>query len=131
MKNKEVFEDMWNVLVVEDNVINMELMREMLDRLNCRVDTAENGLIALTQVDTKLYDVIFMDLQMPEMDGFQATREIRKREKGRVPTPIIALTANAMAGDRKKCLEAGMDDYLAKPFELQDIESLIKKYTPE
>jgi CheY-like chemotaxis protein len=115
------------ILVVEDHFINQELMKEMLDRLQCHVDTAENGREALEKIETGEYDAIFMDLQMPEMDGLQATREIRKRQ-GEKKIPIIALTANALQGDQKKCLEAGMDDYLAKPFEIKDIEKLLTKY---
>lgn len=116
------------VLVVEDHFINMELMKEMLDRLNCTVDTAENGIDALGHISRQNYDIIFMDLQMPEMDGFQTTKEIRNMQKGKRETPIIAITANAMQSDKQKCLDAGMDDYLAKPFEIQDIEKLLKKY---
>lgn len=117
------------VLVVEDHFINQELMKEMLDRFDCDVDTAENGIEALERVENSHYSVIFMDLQMPEMDGFEATKEIRKiQERKKAKTPIIAITANAMQGDQKKCLDAGMDDYLSKPFELNDIENLLKKY---
>jgi CheY-like chemotaxis protein len=117
------------ILVVEDHFINQELMKEMLDRLDCFVDTAENGKEALERVESNNYDVIFMDLQMPEMDGLEATREIRKIQKRKqIKTPIIALTANAMQGDQKKCLDAGMDDYLSKPFELKDIEKLLNKF---
>ncbi len=119
-----------HALVVEDHYINQELMREMLLRLNCSVDTVENGIEALAALESNVYDVIFMDLQMPEMDGFDATREIRRRERER-KTPIIALTANAMHGERGRCLDAGMNDYLSKPFELQDIEALIKKHFPD
>lgn len=120
-----------NVLVVEDHFINQELMKEMLDCLNCSVDTAQNGLDALDQVKSKEYDVIFMDLQMPEMDGFEATKQIRKGEQGKCKTPIIALTANSMHSDKEKCLEAGMDDYLAKPFEVKDLESILDYYFPK
>lgn len=116
------------ILVVEDHFINQELMKEMLDRLECDVDTAENGREALEQVGVNEYDVIFMDLQMPEMDGLEATRKIREMQKGKKHTPIIALTANAMQGDQKKCLDSGMDDYLSKPFEVKDIENLLDKY---
>ncbi len=117
------------ILVVEDHFINQELMKEMLDRLNCTVDTAENGKEALDRVENNHYDVIFMDLQMPEMDGLEATQQIRKiQQRKQIKTPIIALTANAMQGDQKKCLDAGMDDYLSKPFEMKDIEKLLNKY---
>ncbi|NGX42524.1 MAG: Sensor histidine kinase RcsC [Chlamydiae bacterium] len=130
MDKKEPQKAKLSVLVVEDHFINQELMKEMLDRLNCSVDTAQNGQEALHQIDVKNYDIIFMDLQMPEMDGFEATREIRKKGHGKSSVPIIALTANAMQGDRGKCLEAGMDDYLSKPFEVRDIEAILNKYFP-
>ncbi|MFQ5729409.1 MAG: response regulator [Waddliaceae bacterium] len=120
----------FTVLVVEDNFINQELMREMLDRLNCHVDTAENGLIALDRMKTTRYHMVFMDLHMPEMDGFEVAREVRKTEQ-EDPIPIIATTANVTPGIVKECLEAGMDAYLAKPFQLKDIESLLNKYCPK
>jgi CheY-like chemotaxis protein len=119
-----------NVLVVEDNFINQELMKEMLDRLNCVVDTAENGQKAIARMNSNKYHMVFMDLHMPEMDGFETARQIRKTEQAH-PTPIIATTANVTPGIVKECLEAGMDAYLAKPFRLEDLEGLLKKYFSE
>ncbi len=106
------------VLVVEDNEINQMVALGMLESLGYDVDTADNGRLALEALEDSLYDVILMDCQMPEMDGYEATQRIRKHSnKGVSAIPIIALTANAMSGDAEKCLAAGMDDYLSKPFE--------------
>ncbi len=106
------------VLVVEDNEINQMVAVGMLESLGYTVECADNGLLALQALEDNIYDVILMDCQMPEMDGYEATGRIRKHNNpGVVATPIIALTANAMSGDSEKCIAAGMDDYLAKPFE--------------
>jgi two-component system, sensor histidine kinase and response regulator len=106
-------------LLVEDSPVNLEVALRMLENLGCTVETARNGLEALARHEAHAFDVIFMDCQMPEMDGFEATAAIRRREQagGSVRrTPIVALTANAIKGDREMCLNAGMDDYLSKPF---------------
>lgn len=117
------------VLVVEDYAINQEIMQDMLELMDCTVDIAENGKQALDMVKKQHYDAILMDVQMPELDGYGATREIRQRETdGDKRSVILAITANAMVGDREKCLAAGMDDYLAKPIELDKLEGLLKKY---
>jgi len=103
-----------HVLVVEDNDINQKVIRQMLQVMGCTVDMAPDGTTALRKTRENRYDAIFMDCQMPDMDGFEATRRIREQEtEGH--TPIIALTANALEGDRDRCLAAGMDDYVAKP----------------
>lgn len=94
------------------------------------VDLAENGIEALEKYDESEYDIILMDIQMPELDGYQTTAEIRKRENGKRHVLIIALTANALAGDREKCIEAGMDDYISKPIEAEKLEDLLKKHLP-
>jgi CheY-like chemotaxis protein/HPt (histidine-containing phosphotransfer) domain-containing protein len=105
------------VLLVEDNAVNLEVGVGILEGLGCRVETAANGMEALHRHAGGEYAVIFMDCQMPEMDGFEATAEIRKREAiSGLRTPIVALTASAIEGDREKCLAAGMDDYIPKPF---------------
>lgn len=117
------------VLVVEDYAINQEILQDMLELMDCKVDIAENGRQALDMVKSQPYDAILMDVQMPELDGYGATREIRQRETGSDKRSVIlAITANAMVGDREKCLAAGMDDYLAKPIELDKLEGLLKKY---
>ncbi len=118
------------VLIAEDNDVNREILATMLRNAGCRVLQACNGLEALQLSQTEPYDVLLMDVQMPEMDGISATRAIRahERENGLVRKPILALTANAQADDKKNCLEAGMDDYLTKPFMRQQILALIVKW---
>jgi CheY-like chemotaxis protein/HPt (histidine-containing phosphotransfer) domain-containing protein len=106
------------VLLVEDNRVNQDVAREMLESLGLGVHVVEDGIEALEVLENGHYDAVLMDCQMPRMDGYQATRLLREREaaRGLLRTPVIALTANALAGDRQACLDAGMDDYLGKPF---------------
>ena len=105
------------VLLVEDNPVNLEVGVGILEGFGCKVDTATNGIEALERYANGKYRLIFMDCQMPEMDGFKATAEIRKQEAGSGGrTPIVALTASAIEGDREQCLASGMDDYVPKPF---------------
>jgi signal transduction histidine kinase/DNA-binding response OmpR family regulator len=119
------------VLVAEDNVINQKVAVRLLEKLGCRIDVAANGQEAVTMLAQFAYDVVFMDCQMPEMDGFAATAEIRQREAstGR-HVPIIAMTANAMQGDREACLAAGMDDYVSKPVSLDSLVTMVRKWAP-
>ncbi|MDK2847825.1 MAG: hypothetical protein PWP34_1178 [Desulfuromonadales bacterium] len=118
------------VLLVEDNRVNQQVAQGMLEKLGCAVELASDGQDALTLFDKKSFDLIFMDCQMPNMDGYQATRTLRQREKQQSTksTPIIAITAHTQPGDREKCLAAGMDDYLGKPFTLRQIETLLKRW---
>ena len=102
------------ILLAEDNAVNQKLALRLLERMGYRADVAENGLAAISAVEGSTYDVILMDVQMPELDGLEATRRIRRRWPGGRPR-IVAMTANAMDGDREACLAAGMDDYIAKP----------------
>ena len=119
------------VLLVEDNAVNLKVATRMLERLGCRVDKAGNGKEAVEMVGTLPYDLVFMDCHMPEMDGYQATREIRRREKDGRRRGIVAMTANALAGDREKCLEAGMDDYISKPIQKEDLITALVNYAPQ
>ncbi len=118
------------VLLVEDNPVNREVAIGLLELLGCHVDSAKDGRQALEVSATSAYDIIFMDCQMPIMDGFTATARIRERERQTqaARTPIIALTANAMAGDRDHCLAAGMDDYLSKPFSQDQMKEMLSRW---
>ncbi len=142
------------ILVVEDNVVNQKLIVRLLDKLGYRADVAANGREAVAAVTRIRYAAVLMDCQMPEMDGYEATRKIRtweaavrsKRQAGddqydmtpllpatdwvspSMHLPIIAMTANAMPGDKERCLEAGMDDYLSKPIQLGDLEAVLKRW---
>jgi PAS domain S-box-containing protein len=113
------------ILLVEDNPINQTLGAAILQRFGARVDVAANGKEAVQMADRLPYDAIFMDCQMPVMDGYEATVEIRRRELGRPRTPIAAMTAHTFAGDKEKCLSIGMDDYLSKPVNLSDIRNFL------
>ncbi|MDY6949515.1 MAG: ATP-binding protein, partial [Pseudomonadota bacterium] len=117
------------VLIVEDHAVNRMLATRLLTKLGCEVDLAENGRIACERTAQQGYELIFMDCQMPEMDGFEATRIIRERERAvNHHTPIIALTANAMSKDRELCLTAGMDDYITKPYSPSDFERALQRW---
>ncbi len=120
-----------SILVAEDNETNQEVVVGILRKIGCRVDLADNGLEALNAFDRGTYDIVFMDCQMPVLDGYQAAAEIRHLERQRGPaprTPIIALTAHALEGDREKCLAAGMDDYLSKPFRTDEMLALLDRW---
>ena len=113
------------VLVVEDNPVNQKVATRMIEKLGYSVETAGNGAEALRLTERNAYDLVFMDCQMPEVDGFEATRAIRRREGNGRHTPIIAMTAYAMVGDREKCLAAGMDDYITKPVRGEDLARVL------
>ncbi len=117
------------VLVAEDNPVNQRLVKAMLGRLGVDADSANNGAEAVAMLNERRYDAVLMDCQMPVMDGYQATTEIRRSQSAAMRhVPIIALTANVMEGDQKKCLDAGMDDYLSKPYTLQDLEKTLVRW---
>ena len=120
------------VLVVEDNPVNQQVVKKMLENAGLTPVTANDGVEALQAIEQETFDLVLMDCQMPRMDGYQATGAIRQREQrqGLLHLPVIAMTANAMAGDRERCLEAGMDDYLAKPVKPAAIETMLRQWLP-
>jgi CheY-like chemotaxis protein len=109
------------VLLVEDNVVNQKVFTAMLASIGYQADIAENGFDALQVLDDHRYAAVFMDCQMPVMDGFETTRELRQREGTGRHTHVIAVTASAMESDRIRCIDAGMDDYLNKPINANDL----------
>jgi CheY-like chemotaxis protein len=116
------------ILLAEDNVVNQMVMKKMLNKLGYHVNVAADGEEVLHSLELMPYDLILMDVQMPEMDGFEATRAIRKLLASADQPKIIAITAHALEGDREKCLDAGMDDYLSKPVKMADLEEMLAKY---
>jgi CheY-like chemotaxis protein len=115
-----------NILVAEDNAVNRVLAERVLGKLGYTPSAAANGMEVIDAVREKFYDIILMDVQMPDMDGLEATRKIRAADL-RQPV-IIAMTANAMQGDREICLNAGMDDYISKPVKLEELVGMIEKW---
>ncbi|MBF0224312.1 MAG: response regulator [Desulfobacterales bacterium] len=141
MKELNVLDELKNIygssiLLVEDNKINQLVAKEILEQAGMIVTVAENGIKALEAIQASLFDIVFMDMQMPIMDGYTATREIRKWEDGlpnrgdgkRLRIPVVSMTANAMVGDREKCIEAGMDDYLSKPIAPDQLYTILIKW---
>jgi two-component system sensor histidine kinase/response regulator len=118
-----------HVLVAEDNAVNQRVARRVLEKAGHNVAIAENGRVALRMLDEQLFSLILMDVQMPEMDGLEATALIRENEKGKARhIPIIAMTAHAMVGDRERCIQAGMDGYIAKPVAASALLDLVAEY---
>jgi len=115
------------LLLVEDNKINQLVAGELIKRLGCSLDCADNGQLALSSLEKGSYNLIFMDMQMPVMDGLTATRKIRETDSR---TPIVAMTANAMKGDRERCLDAGMSDYITKPITPEKVTQVFEKWLP-
>ncbi len=117
------------VLLVEDNQVNQRVAARMLEKLGCAVEVASNGYEALEALDRAEYRMVFMDCQMPEMDGYEAVRRLRRSELGGARrTPVVALTANAMPGDEDRCRDTGMDDYVSKPMRLADLERVLERW---
>ncbi|ACB73383.1 response regulator [Opitutus terrae] len=116
-----------DILLAEDNTVNQKVALRFLERLGYRADAVSNGQEAVTTLAARHYHLVLMDLQMPEMDGLEASRQIRKKVPASRQPKIVALTANAMQGDRERCLEAGMDDYISKPVKLHEIEAAIRR----
>jgi CheY-like chemotaxis protein len=118
------------VLVAEDNPVNQILVVRMLENLGYQADLVGDGAEAIHAVERTRYAVVLMDCEMPNVDGYEASREIRRREAGRTHLSIIAMTAHSMAGDREKCLAAGMDDYISKPMRAQQLGETIARNLP-
>jgi CheY-like chemotaxis protein len=116
------------ILLAEDNMVNQKVMLRMLGKLGYRADVVANGVEVLRALERQPYDIVLMDVQMPEMDGFEAARAICKHWSSAEKPRIIAITAYALQGDREKCLDAGMDDYISKPIKLQDLRTIIRSY---
>jgi two-component system, sensor histidine kinase and response regulator len=119
------------ILVAEDNAVNQLLVRRMLEKRGHRVLVVNNGREVLTAIENESYDLVLMDVQMPEMDGIEATLAIREKEKeqdSQSHQAIVALTAHAMKGDQERCQAAGMDDYLTKPIRPQELDKLLDRY---
>jgi len=121
-----------HLLLVEDNPVNLAVGQKLLSVLGYTCDTAADGLIALEKLATRRYSLVLMDCQMPVQDGYSATREWREMEqlRGSDRLPIVAMTANAMAGDRQRCLDAGMDDYLSKPVSREQLQKCLQRWLP-
>ena len=116
-----------HILLAEDNAVNQKLVLRLLERMGYRADVAANGLEVLTALGRQPYDVVLMDVQMPELDGLAATRQIRMQWPASRQPRIIAMTANAMQGDREACLDAGMDDYISKPIQVQELQTALER----
>jgi CheY-like chemotaxis protein len=114
------------ILLAEDNVVNQKLALRLLDQMGYRADLASNGLEVIESLERQIYDVILMDVQMPEMDGLEATQKIRRLSQVTQPH-IIAMTANAMEGDREMCIKAGMDNYISKPIRVNELVDALGK----
>ena len=117
----------WRVLVAEDNPTNQRVATYMLKHFGCEVEIAGDGAKAVAAWHERRFDLIVMDCQMPAMDGFEATRAIRDAEGGDAHIPIVAATANALDGDRERCLAAGMDDYVSKPITKSEIGGVLDR----
>jgi CheY-like chemotaxis protein/HPt (histidine-containing phosphotransfer) domain-containing protein len=115
------------ILLAEDNATNQKLALHLLARMGYRADLAANGLEALDAMERQSYDLVLMDMQMPEMDGLETTRQIHQRWSGQQHPYIVAMTANAMEGDRETCLAAGMDDYISKPIRVQSLVEALER----
>jgi len=119
------------VLVAEDSPVNQIVATRILERCGCRVEVVADGREALRALASRHYDAVLMDCQMPNIDGYDATAELRRAEQGARHTPVIAMTAQAMAGDRERCINAGMDDYISKPVRHADLINALRRWIPQ
>jgi CheY-like chemotaxis protein len=124
-----VFARPLRILIAEDNAVNQRLVRRVLEKLGHSADIAVNGSQAIDAAGRTDYDLILMDCQMPEVDGYEATRHIREQQGSTRHTPIIAMTANVLVGDRERCLECGMDDYLPKPIDIRTLALAVERWS--
>ena len=118
------------ILLAEDNVVNQKLALRLLQQMGYRADLASNGIEAIESIERQPYDVVLMDVQMPEMDGLEASRRIVARFPDDERPRIVAMTANAMQGDREACLAAGMDDYVTKPIRVEELVAALTRTEP-
>ena len=118
------------ILLAEDNIVNQRVALRMLERLGYRADLAKNGLEVLEALNKQTYDVLLLDVHMPKMDGLEASREICKRLSIEQRPRIIAMTANAMQGDKEECIAAGMDDYISKPVHISALQRALERAVP-
>jgi two-component system, sensor histidine kinase and response regulator len=116
------------VLVAEDSQVNQIVAARMLERCGCRAHIVGNGEEAIAAFRANIYDIVLMDCQMPKLDGYQAAGELRRIENGTRNTPIIAMTAHALEGDRERCLQAGMDDYVSKPMRHAELAEKLRRW---
>jgi CheY-like chemotaxis protein len=119
------------VLVVEDNIVNQKVACRLLERLGLRTDVASNGREGVAMSAVVPYGLVLMDCQMPEMDGYEATLEIRRREGPAGQVAVIAMTADAMDGSRERCLAAGMNDYVSKPVNPDELRAVLSRWLPQ
>jgi CheY-like chemotaxis protein len=115
------------ILLAEDNPVNQKIAMRLLEQMGYHADVAGNGLEAIAAIEGSIYDIVLMDVQMPELDGLEATRRIRRRWPGTAGPRIVAMTANAMEGDREACLDAGMDDYISKPIRPEALNAVLSE----
>ena len=125
---REMLPEDFRILLVEDNKVNRAVAQGLLRKFGFQADEAVNWREAVERLRAIGYDLVLMDCSMPIMDGFQATQVIREEEGSQRHVPIVAMTAHAMSGDREKCLEAGMDDYLSKPVRPQELQEVLDRY---
>ena len=118
------------ILIAEDSFVNQKILLQILKQFGCTADVVSNGLQAIEAIASKNYDIVFMDMYMPEMDGLEATREIVNSRFPNNRPKIIALTADSLIDDKEKCIEAGMDDYITKPVRTEDILSILNRWVP-